>query len=339
MSPKILLDPEPRVLEDIFYPERLAQLKHDFELVEVDLIDRKAFYDHHIRDADFIIGQPELSSAQLSSAQKLRAIFNVESNFMDNMDYEICFSSGIHVLSVSPVFAQPVAELGVGLALSLLRDIPAAHQAFVEKRETYGQESNQQAKLLSECTVGYVGFGDLGRALHKLIRGFGPRCIAHDPWLPAALLQQHGVEPMPLNDVLQQSEVLFVLATVTSENSRFLGAQQLALLPDGAALILLSRAAVLDFTALRQELEAGRLRAASDVFDEEPLPLTHPLRSTPNMILSAHRAGALDYAFRQMGELVFDDLLLLTQGLPPLRCKRAERETVARMRSMPVSKS
>lgn len=339
MPQKILLDPEPRILDDIFYPERLAQLKRDFELVEVDKTDRTAFYDYHIQDADFIIGQPELSGAQLSSAKKLRAIFNVESNFMDNMDYEVCFSSGIHVLSVSPVFAQPVAELGVGLALSLLRDIPAAHQAFMEKRETYGLESNQRAKLLSECTVGYVGFGDLGRALHKLIRGFGSRCIAHDPWLPEALLQQHGVDPLPLNTVLQQSDVLFVLATVTSENSRFLGAEQLALMPNDAALILLSRAAVLDFTALQHELESGRLRAASDVFDEEPLPLDHSLRSTPNLILSAHRAGALDYAFRQMGELVFDDLMLLSKGLPPLRCKRAERETVMRMQSMPVSKS
>ena len=339
MPLKILLDPSPRVLEDIFYPERLAQLRHDFELIEVDVADRKAFYDHHIQDADFIIGQPALNSTQLSSASKLRAIFNVESNFINNMDYEICFSRGIHVLSVSPVFAQPVAELGVGLALSLLRDIPAAHQAFKENKEVYGLDGNQQAKLLSECTVGYVGFGDLGRALHGLIRGFGARCIAYDPWLPTAVMQQQGIEALPLNQMLQQSDVLFVLATVTSENNRFLGAEQLALLPDGASLILLSRAAVLDFTALQQELETGRLRAATDVFDEEPLPLDHPLRTAPNLILSAHRAGALDYAFRQMGELVFDDLMLLSQGLPPLRCKRAERETVMQMRSMPVSKS
>ena len=339
MPAKILLDPEPRILEDIFYPQRLAQLKLDFELIEVDTADRDAFYNHHVRDADFIIGQPTLNSAQLSSANKLKAIFNVESNFMDNMDYEICFSRGIHVLSVSPVFAQPVAELGIGLALSLLRDIPQSHQAFVEKRETYGLESNQQAKLLSQCTVGYIGFGDLGRALHQLIRGFGSSCIAHDPWLPDAMLLQHGIKPLSLNEVLQQSDVVFVLATVTTENQRFVDAEKLALMPDGSALILLSRAAVLDFAALQQELNKGRLWAATDVFDEEPLPPEHPLRSTPNLILSAHRAGALDHAFRQMGELVYDDLLLLSKGLPPARCKRAERETVMRMRSMPVDKS
>ena len=58
MPAKILLDPEPRILEDIFYPQRLAQLKRNFELIEVDTADRDAFYNHHIRDADFIIGQP-----------------------------------------------------------------------------------------------------------------------------------------------------------------------------------------------------------------------------------------------------------------------------------------
>ena len=339
MNKKILVDPDPRVLIDIFYPERLQQLRGTFELLEVDVKNRKTFYDEFLPEADFIIGQPALTARQLRSAGKLRAIFNVESNFMDNMDYEICFQQGIHVLSVSPVFAQPVAELGLGLALSLLREIPAAHQAFVEGREVYGLDSNRQARLLADCTVGYIGFGDLGRALHALVRAFGSRCLAYDPWLPPAMLEQNGVEAVSLEEVLQQSDVVFVLATVTTDNQRFLGAKQLAMLPDGASLILLSRAAVMDFSALQAELETGRLRAASDVFDEEPLPLYHPLRKTPHLLFSAHRAGAVDRAFRQMGELVFDDLMLLSQGLPPLRCKRAERETVGRMRSKPVSKS
>lgn len=105
----------------------------------------------------------------------------------------------------------------------------------------------------------------------------------------------------------------------------------------GAAFILLSRAGVVDFDALIAAVESGHIRAASDVFPEEPLPLGHPVRRLPGFLRSAHRAGALDIAFKRMGEMVLEDMELMDRSLPPMRCKRAERETVARMRSKPVT--
>ena len=105
----------------------------------------------------------------------------------------------------------------------------------------------------------------------------------------------------------------------------------------GAAFILLSRAAVVDFPALIEAVRSGHIRAASDVFPEEPLPPDHPVRTLPGFLRSAHRAGALDIAFKRMGDMVLEDMALLDRGLPPLRCKRAERETVSRMRSKPVT--
>ncbi|MCY1240128.1 hypothetical protein D9M72_529610 [compost metagenome] len=81
----------------------------------------------------------------------------------------------------------------------------------------------------------------------------------------------------------------------------------------------------------------GHIVAASDVFPEEPLPLDHPVRRLPGFLRSAHRAGALDSAFKKMGDMVLEDMDLMDRNLPPMRCKRAERETVARMRSKPVT--
>jgi len=78
---------------------------------------------------------------------------------------------------------------------------------------------------------------------------------------------------------------------------------------------------------------------ATDVFPEEPLALDHPIRKSPNVLLSAHRAGALNSALLEMGDLVLEDLKLMEQGLPPQNCKRAEPETVASLRSKPVEKS
>jgi phosphoglycerate dehydrogenase-like enzyme len=131
--------------------------------------------------------------------------------------------------------------------------------------------------------------------------------------------------------------MIFVAAAVTGENRGFLGAEAFARMRPGAAFILLSRADVVDFEALMATVAAGRIVAASDVFPDEPLPADHPVRRLPGFLRSAHRAGALDVAFKRMGDMVLEDMALIDRGLPPRRCKRAERETVGRMRSRPVT--
>ncbi len=97
-------------------------------------------------------------------------------------------------------------------------------------------------------------------------------------------------------------------------------------------------ACVVDFDALTKKLAAGELLAALDVFPEEPFALDHPLRRLDNVILSAHRAGGPSEAYYLMGEMIVDDLTQIFQGLPPVRLQRAERETVARLRSPQISK-
>ncbi len=104
----------------------------------------------------------------------------------------------------------------------------------------------------------------------------------------------------------------------------------------GTMVILLSRADVVDIDALMNACANGHIAAATDVFPEEPLAVDHPLRTTPNLILSAHRAGALQSALHEIGERVVADLMLLSRGLPPQNCKRAEIELVGMMQSKPV---
>jgi phosphoglycerate dehydrogenase-like enzyme len=88
-----------------------------------------------------------------------------------------------------------------------------------------------------------------------------------------------------------------------------------------------------------EAVHGGHILAASDVFPEEPLARDHPVRKLHGFLRSAHRAGALDVAFKRMGDMVLEDMDLVDRGLPPLRGKRAERETVSRMRSKPVDRN
>jgi len=134
--------------------------------------------------------------------------------------------------------------------------------------------------------------------------------------------------------------VVFVLASVTTTNQGFLGARELGRLRDGAVLLLLSRAAVVDFPALVREVSSGRIRAAIDVFPEEPVPADHPVRTAgEGVLLSAHRTGGMPEALRLIGRMTVADAELVLRGLPPQLCRRADPALASRLRSKPVGKT
>jgi phosphoglycerate dehydrogenase-like enzyme len=335
--PLILSCPLPRTLPLIFAPDRLADLRARYRIVETTDGDLPHLPDEVLAEARYIIGQPPLDEATLARLAGLRCIFNVESNLLNNMPYDEVFRRGIHVVTTGAVFAQPVAEIGLGFALSLLRNIHGADADFRAGRELWGGAGNASARLLTGAEVGILGFGELGRACARVLAGFQTRLRVFDPWLPPSRLREAGAEAADLETVMAQSDVVFCTAAVTAENRGFLGEAAFASMRRGAIFLLLSRADVVDFGALMAAVRAGHILAASDVFPEEPLPADHPVRSIPGFLLSAHRAGAMDVAFQRMGEIVLEDLALLDRGLPPMVCKRAERETVARFRSRPVA--
>ena len=314
--------------------ERLGRLVvHEDGPMPDDVVER------HLPEAVAILGQTAMPRERLERAPRLRAIVNVEGNFLPNVDYGAALDRGIHVLNASPAFARPVAELALGMAIDLARGISAADRAMRAGTESYGLESNAAAFLLSGQPVGIVGFGDLWRELHRLLAPFGCPTKVYDPWLPDVLIEHVGAAPAALDDLLATSRVVFVFAAVTSENEGLLGRAELERMRPDAILLLMSRAGVVDFAALTELVRAGRLRAATDVFPDEPVAPGDPLRELDGVLLSPHRAGGMREAFLQIGRLAVADLELILAGLPPVACKRAERETAGRLRSRPVQRS
>jgi phosphoglycerate dehydrogenase-like enzyme len=294
-----------------------------------------AIVERHLGEAELVIGQTDLPAERIDSAPRLKAIINVEGNFLPNVDYAACFRRGIQVLAAAPAFAGPVAEMGLAMALDLARGVNPPDRAFRNREERYGLAGNGDAFTLSGCDLGFVGFGNLGRALQPLLAPFRPRIRVFDPWLPAGHLRELGVLPATLDEVLRASRLTFVLAGVTSENRGMIGKGELASMPPGAALVLLSRAEVVDWSALMEATGDGRIRAATDVFPQEPVAPDDPVRHNPNLLLSAHRAGGVREAFHRIGDMVVDDALLILAGLPAVRLQAARRETVGRLRSRP----
>ena len=332
----ILVDPFPRRMELIFTSQKIKLLKKNYKLVNVPQKNKSFFYENNISKADFIIGQPDLPTALLKKASKLKAIFNVESNFMDNMDYDYCFKNSIYVLSTAPVFAQTVAEIAVGFTLSLKRDIHQSHLDFIQKKEKYGLEGNINCGLLKNNKIGFVGFGDLGKSLKPLLEPYTSDFYVYDPWLPEKLLNDNGCKPSSLKSVFKSCEVIYILATITSNNQSMIDKRLLNSMKKNSCLLILSRASVVNFKDLIQVLRKDKIKVATDVFPEEPVKKNDPIRKEKNILFSAHRAGALDSVFFEMGEIVYEDLLLMSKGLPPKLCRRAELETVKNLRSKPV---
>ena len=332
----ILVDPFPRRMELIFTSQKIKLLKKNYKLVNVPQKNKSFFYENNISKADFIIGQPDLPTTLLRKASKLKAIFNVESNFMDNMDYDYCFKNNIYVLSTAPVFAQTVAEIAVGFTLSLKRDIHQSHLDFIQKKEKYGLEGNINCGLLKNNKIGFVGFGDLGKSLKPLLEPYTSDFYVYDPWLPEKLLNDNGCKPSSLKSIFKSCEVIYILATITSNNQSMIDKRLLNSMKKNSCLLILSRASVVNFKDLIQVLRKNKIKVATDVFPEEPVKKNDPIRKEKNILFSAHRAGALDSVFFEMGEIVYEDLLLMSKGLPPKLCRRAELETVKNLRSKPV---
>ena len=197
----VILDPFPRKLNLMFSKEKLKILKSKYKTINAPKKNKKKFYEKNIHQATFIMGQPNLDKKLLIKANKLRAIINVESNFMNNIDYDYCFKKGIHVIATSPVFSKPVAEIALGMTLSLLRNIHNAHFDFIKGKEKYGLESNLNATLLSEKKIGLVGFGDLAKSLYPLLLPFTRDINVYDPWVPKKIIQKLGFKSISLNQM------------------------------------------------------------------------------------------------------------------------------------------
>ena len=333
----VISDPYPRTLDLIFTKKKLKELKSKYKIINAPQKNKKKFYEENIQNASFIMGQPNLDKKLLSKAKKLKAIINVESNFMKNMDYEYCFKKGIHVIATSPVFSKPVAEIALGMTLSLLRNIHTAHSDFLNGKEKYGLESNLKASLLSEKKIGLLGFGDLAKSLYPLLLPFTKDINVYDPWVPKTKIKKLGFKSISLNQMFKNCEVIYVLAAVTTKNKNLIDKKLLNKMKSNSLFILMSRAAVVNFNDLIKRVKKGDIFVATDVFPKEPVAKNNPIRKVKNILFSAHRAGALETAFYNMGNIVLKDMSLISKNLQPKFCKKAESKTVGLLASKPVA--
>lgn len=332
-KPTLILDPHWRQMRELFSETSLAQLHGMFDIVwgQDAPIPADVLAEALPRATALIAATPQITAETLAQAPNLKAIIEVSGAFPDTIDYGAAQARGIEVLSCSPGFRASVAEMGLAMALGAGRGLVREHEAFRTGTETWLEDRADVDFTMFGARVGFVGFGQIAQEMTRLLAPFGPEIRAFDPWLPSDVARDYGVTLAELQAVAAWAQCLFVTAVPTAENTGLISAEVMAAMPDKALLVVLSRAHLVDFDALTAEAATGRLRVATDVFPAEPLAAGHPIRQVPDVILSPHRAAAVDRGRQLIGDMIAHDLGALIAGRPDRQLSRADPARIAQL--------
>lgn len=236
---------------------------------------------------------PNLRYVQLPSAGFEHALPHVPAGVT------VCNGRGVH--------STGTAELAIGLVLAAQRGLVDAARAMTE-----GRWANPELPSLADRRVLLVGAGSVAEAVAARLAPFEVRLTQ------VARTARGSVRSVAdLDALLPQADVVVLTVPLDRTTYHLLDARRLALLPDGALVVNVARGKVLDTQALLAELTAGRLRAALDVTDPEPLPSDHPLWHAPNLLITAHQGGNSDATYPRVAALVARQLENLLAGREP----------------------
>ncbi|MAM10338.1 MAG: hydroxyacid dehydrogenase [Rhizobiaceae bacterium] len=330
VKPRLILDQHFRLVEELFSPSAYEALQELCDVVGgVNApMDRSEFL-AALSTADFVVAaQPKLERAEISLASNLKAIVEVSGTFQTGIDYDHCFDVGIEVLSCSPGFKYSVAEMALGLMLAGCRGIVDEHERFRQGTERWLADNEGSDFTLYSQDIGFVGFGAIARECADLLAPFRPRIKAFDPWLKLSGNAPDDIAFCELDEVVSTTRCLVVAAMPTDENYRILSRDLIAQIPNGALVVIISRTHLVDFDALLEAADTGRIRVATDVFPHEPVPQGSPYRNMKNLIVSPHRAAAVPGGRHPIGDMIVHDIKAIIDGRSDRLLKPASPTTV-----------
>lgn len=231
-------------------------------------------------------------------------------NHAYHIDLAEAEARGVVVAKATGGFSYGAAELTIGLMIALTRQVPATDRAIKA-----GTWQTPLTRVLHDKTLGIVGLGHVGRHVATIANAFEMRVLAWGPRLTEDAANAAGVERRELDDLLRQSDVVSIHATLALESRGLLDARRLALMKPTAYLINTARGPIVDEGALVAALSEKRIAGAGlDVFDQEPLPAGHPLTRLDNVVLTPHIGWPTDEAYERFSDAAADVLIAYLEG-------------------------
>lgn len=225
---------------------------------------------------------------------------------IDSIDKAYAATLGIAVRNTPNAFTLPVADSVLGYILAFARRLP-----WMDREMKCGNWEKLAGRSLSECTLGVIGVGNVGKGVLRRARAFGMQLLGNDiiPIAPDFILE-NGIGMTSLNDLLARSDFISLNADLNPTSRHIINACTLGLVKPSAILINTARGPLVDEPALVAALQAGRLAgAALDVFEVEPLPLDSPLMKMDNVMLAAHNSNSSPAAWERVHKNTIHNLL------------------------------
>ncbi len=258
-------------------------------------------------------GVGPFDAAVLAALPKLELIAHTGATIKPFATDEL-FDRGVVVTQAGAGMARPVAEVSLTFTLALLHRVPEMHNALRAGDGWYDADAVGVQREILGTPIAVIGASRTGRAYLELIRVLGAEPLLVDPTIDAEAATALGAALVPLDEALQRAQIVAVHAPTLPETHHLIGRRELALMPHGAGLVNTARSWIVDEAALIDELQRGRLSAAIDVFDEEPLAADSPFRALPGVLVTPHRAAGTTQGRRRQGRIVADEVEAFAAG-------------------------
>lgn len=267
------------------------------------------------RDADALLVQwAPVNAAVIAELARCKVIVRYGIGY-DNVDIAAAKARGIPVCNVPDYGVHEVAEHAVSMAVALARQLPSIDARL--RAGTWKITPDRQMPSLREMTFATAGFGRIARSAHHMIRGFGGKRIAYDPFVPADVMAMEGVEKVEIDDLFTRADLVSLHLPLTAETKHFVNAERLKEMKPTAIIINTARGPLIDTVALAAALKNDQIAGAGiDVFETEPLPADHPLRSAPRAILTSHVAWYSESSIPRLQRLAGEEVARGLKGEP-----------------------
>jgi phosphoglycerate dehydrogenase-like enzyme len=270
-----------------------------------------------INDYDVLISlKPRVTAQSLINVSRLTAIGRCGVGY-DNVDLEACTNNDIAVYITPAGVVRPVAEAIVLFVLALSHNLVKKDRQV--RRGEWKDSTRQLGTEPRDRVVGTIGLGNIASEALRLLRAFSvARTLAFDPYVADGKAAAAGVELMPLDDLLRQSDYVLINCPLTPQTRGLIGHRELNLMKPTAVLINTARGPIVNESALVLALQQGTIRgAALDVFETEPIDSASPLLQMDQVILTSHSIAWTEELFRDMGRIDCEGAIAISQGDVP----------------------
>ena len=269
-----------------------------------------------VADADAVITQfAPIHAEVISEMRRVKVIVRYGIGY-DTVDVKAARERGIPVCNIPDYCIDEVADHTLAFILGVTRQV-VPNTLYIRDGKWGLATPLDQLRTLRDQTVGIVGFGRIGREVAARLAPFKSRRLVFDAFVPADTIRSAGCEPVTLEELLTQSDIVTLHCPSTPQTKKLLNTDALARMKRGAVVVNLARGDLIDTAALIAALQSGHLAgAAIDVCDPEPIPTDSPLRSLPNVIVASHIASASPKSVRTLRETAAHIAVMALRGEP-----------------------